>query len=37
MASSFKIVAPFLETSDYCQHLNVMDLVVAFDRTECLG
>ena len=37
MASSFKIVAPFLETSDYCEHLNVVDLVVAFDRTERLG
>ena len=37
MASPFKIVAPFLKTSDYREHLNVVDLVVAFDRTECLG
>src|SRR3979490_1866526 len=37
MASSFKIVAPFLEPSDYRQHLNVVDLVVAFDRAERLG
>src|SRR3981189_1910608 len=37
MASPFKVVAPFFETSDYRQHLNVVDLIVAFDRTERLG
>src|SRR3979490_318271 len=37
MASPFEIVAPFLEPSDYRQQLNVVDLVVAFDRTERLG
>src|SRR3979490_3310151 len=36
MARSLKVVAPFLETSDYRQHLNVVDLVVSFDRTERL-
>ena len=37
MAGPFKVVAPFLETSNYREHLNVVDLVVAFDRTKCLG
>src|SRR3981189_3506947 len=37
MARSLKVVAPFFETSDYRQHLHVVDLVVAFDRTEPLG
>src|SRR3981189_2392164 len=37
MARPLKVVAPFLETSDYCQHFHVVDLIVAFDRTERLG
>src|SRR3981189_544916 len=37
MAGPFKVVAPFFETSNYGQHLDVVDLIVAFDRTERLG
>src|SRR3981189_1074826 len=37
MVGPFKVVAPFFETSDYRQHLNVVDFVVAFDWTERLG
>src|SRR3981189_1341014 len=37
MAGPFKVVAPFFETSNDGQHLNVVDLIVAFDRTERLG
>src|SRR3979490_978621 len=37
MASPFKGVAPFFDPSDYRQHLNVVDFVVAFDQTERLG
>src|SRR3981189_1314308 len=37
MARPLKIVAPFLEPLDYRQHFHVVDLIVAFDRTERLG
>src|SRR3981189_1155621 len=37
MVRPLKVVAPFLETSDYRQHFHVVDLIVAFDRTERLG
>jgi hypothetical protein len=37
MVHPFKVVAPFLETSNYRQHFHVVDLIVAFDRTECLA
>jgi hypothetical protein len=33
MASPFEVVAPFLETSNYCQHFDIVDLIVAFDWT----
>src|SRR3981189_3181878 len=37
MACPLKVVAPLLETSNYRQHFHVVDLIVAFDRTERLG
>ena len=37
MVGPLKVVAPFFETSDYGQHFDVVDLIVAFDRTERLG
>ena len=37
MARPLKVVAPFLETSNYRQHFHVVDLIVAFDWTEHLG
>src|SRR3981189_1170892 len=37
MAHPLQVVAPFLETSNYRQHFHVVDLIVVFDRTECLG
>src|SRR3981189_1195178 len=37
MARPLKVVAPFLKTSNYRQHFHIVDLIVAFDRTERLG
>jgi hypothetical protein len=37
MAGPFKVVAPSFETSNYGQHFDVVDLIVAFNRTERLG
>jgi hypothetical protein len=33
MARPLKVVAPFLKTSNYRQHFDVVDLIVAFDWT----
>jgi hypothetical protein len=37
MMSSLQVVVPFLEPSDYRQHFHVVDLIVVFDWTKCLG
>jgi hypothetical protein len=34
--STFKVMSPFLQSSDDGEHLGVMDLVISLNRIQCL-